>query len=191
MIAALIYQSLLAACGLGLALAVFYGGHRLLIRKNFRKPRRAARLLCACCSETSRMLSLLERRFAPTAIMAFFQERIHRQAQRAAASTLRVWFLPQFARIVADQGAVLVFLGIVVAVQLREGDVRQLLSLLVFYFVLSRRMLPLISQISFIAGQIEGSYEIVKVVDSELRKCRTFRTYHRLCTCRITARSCR
>jgi ABC-type multidrug transport system fused ATPase/permease subunit len=76
---------------------------------------------------------------------------------------------------VADQGAVLLFLGIVIVVQLRQGDVRQLLSLLVFYFVLSRRLLPLISQISFIVGQIEGSYENVKVVDSELRKCWTFR----------------
>jgi ABC-type multidrug transport system fused ATPase/permease subunit len=106
---------------------------------------------------------------------AFFQERIHRQAKRVAASNLRLWFLPQFARIVADQGAVLVFLGIVIVVQLRQGDVRQLLSLLAFYFVLSRRLLPLISQISFIAGQIDGSYENVKAVNSELRKCWMFR----------------
>jgi ABC-type bacteriocin/lantibiotic exporter with double-glycine peptidase domain len=46
-----------------------------------------------------------------------------------------------------------------------------LLSLLVFYFVLSRRLLPLISQISFIAGQMESSYENVQIVDSELNKC--------------------
>jgi ABC-type multidrug transport system fused ATPase/permease subunit len=106
---------------------------------------------------------------------AFFQQRIHRQAERVATSNVRIWFLPQFARIVADQGAVLVFLGIVIVVQLQQGDVRQLLSLLAFYFVLSRRLLPLISQISFIAGQIEGSYENVKVVDAELSKCRKFR----------------
>jgi ABC-type bacteriocin/lantibiotic exporter with double-glycine peptidase domain len=67
---------------------------------------------------------------------------------------------------------VLLFLGIVVAVQLRHGDVRQLLSLLVFYFVLSRRLLPLISQISLTAGQVESSYENVRIVDSELTKCR-------------------
>ena len=67
------------------------------------------------------------------------------------------------------------FLSIVVALQSRQGDVRQLLSLPVFCFVLSRRMLPLISQISFIAGEMEGSYEYIRVVDSELTKCRKYR----------------
>ncbi len=175
MVAALIYQSPLAACGLGLALGVFYGGHRFLVRKKLQEA--------ASSRETS--LRALQRNLADALSSGkeirtygnhgFFQERILRQAQRAAACTLRVWFLPQLTRIVADQGAVLVFLSIVVAVQLREGDVRQLLSLLVFYFVLSRRMLPLISQISFMAGEMEGSYESIKVVDSELTKCRTFR----------------
>ena len=176
MTAALVYQSLLAACSLGIALAVFYGGHRFLIR---RKLHRAA-----SSRETS--LRMLRRHLADLFSSgkeirtygneAFFQERIRRQAERVAASNLRVWFLPQLVRIVADQGAVLVFLSIVIAVQLRQGDVRQLLSLLVFYFVLSRRLIPLISQISFIAGQLEGSYENVKVVDSELNKCRKYRT---------------
>jgi ATP-binding cassette subfamily B protein len=40
---------------------------------------------------------------------------------------------------------------------------------LVFYFALSRRLLPLISQIFFIVGQMEGSYDNVVRVDSELR----------------------
>jgi ABC-type multidrug transport system fused ATPase/permease subunit len=175
MIAALVYQSFVVACSLGFALAVFYGGHRLLIRSRLQDA----------ASNREISLRMLQRNLADMfssgkeirtyGNQAFFQERIRREAERVAASNLRIWFLPQFARIVADQGAVLVFLGIVIVVQLRQGDVRQLLSLLVFYFVLSRRMLPLISQISFIAGQIEGSYENVKVVDSELGKCRKFR----------------
>lgn len=175
MIAALVYQSFVAACSLGVVLAVFYGGHRLLIRSRLQDA----------ASNREMSLRTLQRNLADMfssgkeirtyGNQAFFQERIHRQAERVATSNLRIWFLPQFARIVADQGAVLLFLGIVIVVQLRQGDVRQLLSLLVFYFVLSRRLLPLISQISFIAGQIEGSYENVKVVDSELRKCWTFR----------------
>src|ERR1700739_144265 len=175
MIAALVYQSIVAARSLGVALAVFYGGHRFLIRSRLHDA--------ASNRETS--LRMLQRNLADMfssgkeirtyGNQAFFQERIHRQAERVAANNVRIWFLPQFARIVADQGAVLLFLGIVIVVQFRQGDVSQLLSLLVFYFVLSRRMLPLISQISFIAGQIEGSYENVKVVDSELRKCWKFR----------------
>lgn len=72
---------------------------------------------------------------------------------------LRVWFLPQLTRIVADQGVVLVFLLFVVAVQFREGDVRRLLSLLVFYFIISRRLLPLINQTSFLAREMEGTYK--------------------------------
>jgi ATP-binding cassette subfamily B protein len=50
------------------------------------------------------------------------------------------------------------------------------LSLLVFYFVLSRRLLPLISQISFTAGQVESTCQNVRIVDSELTKCRLQRT---------------
>jgi ABC-type multidrug transport system fused ATPase/permease subunit len=176
MTAALVYQSLIAACSLGLVLALFYGGHRLLIRKRLQKA--------ASIRETA--LRTLQRNLADLfssgkeirtyGNQAFFQERIRRQAERAAVSKLRTLFLPHFARIAADQGAVLVFLAFVITVEMRQGDVRQVLSLLVFYFVLSRRLLPLISQISFVAGQMEGSYENVKVVDSELDRCRRYRT---------------
>lgn len=174
MTAALVYQSLLAACALGFAVA-FYGGHRLLLRKK----------LQTAASSREISLRMLQRNLADTLScgkeirtygnQAFFQERIRRQAERVAANNLHVVFLPQFARIVADQGAVLLFLFIVIAVELRQGDLSRLLSILVFYFVLSRRLLPLISQISFLAGQMEGSYENVKIVASELNECRMHR----------------
>jgi ABC-type bacteriocin/lantibiotic exporter with double-glycine peptidase domain len=108
---------------------------------------------------------------------AFFHNRIREQAERVAASNLRIRFFPQIAGSVADQGAVLLFLCIIVAVQIRQGDARQILSLLAFYFVLSRRLIPLISQISATAGQLESSYENVRLVDAELRECRK----HRVC----------
>ena len=66
----------------------------------------------------------------------------------------------------------LLFLGLIVAVQLHRGDTHQLLSLLAFYFVLSRRLLPLVSQLSLIAGQMESSFENVCIVDAELKRCR-------------------
>jgi ABC-type multidrug transport system fused ATPase/permease subunit len=176
MTAALVYQSLAAACILGSAVAAFYAVHRFLIRKKIQ----------AAASSRESSLRMLHRNLADMfssgkeirtyGSQPFFQERIRRQAQRLAASTVSVWFLPQFAQILADQGAVLMFLGFVVAVQLRQGDARQLLSLLVFYFVISRRLIPLVSQISFIAGQIEGSFENVKILDAELMKCRRYRT---------------
>jgi len=177
MTAALFYRNLAAACGLSLTLAVFYFGHRLLIREKLQ--------VAASSRETS--LRMLHRNLADMFSSgkeirtygnhAFFQERIRRQAENVAVSNLRLWFLPQFALTVADQGAVLVFLAIVIAVQLRQGDARHLLPLLVFYFVLSRRLIPLISQISFIAGQMQGGFENVKVIDAELKKCRRYRTF--------------
>lgn len=175
MTAALVYQSPLAACAFGLALAAFYGMHRFLLREGLQ--------VAASSRETS--LRMLQRNLADMFSSgkeirtygnhAFFHDRIRRQAERVAVSNLRIAFFPQVARTVSDQGAVLLFLCIIIAVELRQGDARQLLSLLAFYFVLSRRMLPLISQVSLIAGQIESSYENVKIVDSELSGCRRHR----------------
>ena len=175
MTAALVYQSLAAACALGFAVAAFYAGHRFLIRKKLQ--------VAASSREIS--LRLLQRHLADMfssgkeirtyGNQAFFQDRIRRQAERVAVNNLHVVFLPQFARIVADQGAVLLFLIIVIAVELQQGDLARLLSLLVFYFVLSRRLLPLISQISLLAGQMDGSYENVNIVALELNQCRKHR----------------
>ncbi len=88
---------------------------------------------------------------------------------------LRVALLPQIARILTDQGVVLLFLSMVIAVELQHGNTRHLLSLLVFYFVLSRRLLPMISHLSFMASHMESSYENVKTVDSELAECFLYR----------------
>jgi len=173
---ALIYQSPAAACGLCIAVSLFYGVHRLLIRKKLQRY----------ASEREQSLRILQRSLADMfssgkeirsyGIEAFFHDRISRQAQSATVSHLHVALLPQIARILADQGVVLLFLCIVIAVQLRHGETRQLLSLLVFYFVLSRRLLPLISQISFMAGQMESSYESVQIVAGELNDCLLYRT---------------
>ena len=175
MTVALAYQSFAAVCFLGFAIAVFYIGHRFLIRRK----------LQAAASSRERSLRLLQRSLADMfssgkeirtyGNRAFFQDRIRRQAECTAVNALRVMSLPQFARVVADQGAVLLFLFIVIAVELRQGDLPRLLSLLVFYFVLSRRLLPIISQIALLAGQMDGSYESVKTVDSELNECRLHR----------------
>ncbi|MGB6305447.1 MAG: ABC transporter ATP-binding protein [Acidobacteriaceae bacterium] len=171
MTVALVYKSPAAACGLATAVALFYAIHRFLIRER----------LQLAASEREQSLRLLQKSLADMFTsgkeirtygnQGFFHDRINEQAGYLAASNRRVAFLPQVARILSDQGVVLLFLCIVVAVQLRHGDVRQLLSLLVFYFVLSRRLLPLISQISFIAGQMESSYENVQIIDSELNEC--------------------
>lgn len=171
MTAALVYQSLLAACLLGGALALFYGVHRLLIRRH----------LQTAASNREHSLRALQRNLADMfsagkeirayGNQPFFHSRIGLHAKRLAASSWRLVLLPQVARIIADQGAVLLFLFILIAVELRQGDARRLLSLLVFYFVISRRLLPLISQISFNAGQMESFYENVRILDKEVKEC--------------------
>jgi ABC-type multidrug transport system fused ATPase/permease subunit len=176
MTVALIYKSPPAACGLGVAAGMFYAVHRFLIR---RKLQRSA-------AEREESLRILQRSLADMfssakemrsyGIERFFQQRISSQARTAAVSYRRVALFPQIARILTDQGVVLLFLCVVIAVQLRHGDVRQLLSLLLFYFVLSRRLLPLISQISFMAGQMESSYKNVQIVADELNECFLYRT---------------
>jgi ABC-type multidrug transport system fused ATPase/permease subunit len=176
MTAALAYQSSVAACGLGAAVVVFFGVHHFFIRKRLQ--------LAAAKREQS--LRILQRGLADVfssgkeirtyGSHAFFYERIWRQTGCLAESNVRVAILPQIARILSDQGVVLLFLCIIVVVQLQHGDMRQGLSLLVFYFVLCRRLLPLISQISFIAGQMESTYENVHVFASELNECLLYRT---------------
>jgi ABC-type bacteriocin/lantibiotic exporter with double-glycine peptidase domain len=172
MTAALVYQSPIAACGFAFALAAFYGMHRLFIRGTLQQAaeRREASLRMLQRNLADIFSSGKEIRTYRN--QGFFHDRIQKQAQRVASSNLRIRFLPQIASSVADQGAVLLFLCIIVAVQLRQGDARQLLSLLAFYFVLSRRLVPLISQISIIAGQMESSYENVRIVETELDECR-------------------
>lgn len=176
MAAALVYQSLIAASTLCCVAALFYGGHRVLVRKKLQEA----------ASRRETALRRLQRNLADVfssgkeirtyGNYSLFQDRIGRQARLVAVNHLRVLGLPHLTRIVADQGAVLVFLSIVIAVHLRHGEVHHIVSLLVFYFVISRRLLPLISQISFIAGQMDGFYASVKLVDSELNKCLLYRT---------------
>lgn len=175
MAAALVYQSPLAACGFAIALATFFAFHRFFTRNRIQKAAfdREASLRMLQRSLADMFASGKEVRAYRNA--AFFYNRIRKQAERMAASSIRAVFLPQVGGSLADQGAVLLFLCIIVAVQLRHGDARQVLSLLAFYFVLSRRLIPLISQMSLISGQLESSLESVKLVSDELDECAKYR----------------
>lgn len=171
MVAALIYQSRLAASLLGGALALFYGVHRFFIRRHLQTAASSREYsLRALQRNLTDMLSA-GKEIRAYGNQSFFLARIGPHAIRLAISSWRLFLLPQIARIIADQGAVLLFLFILIAVELRQGDARRLLSLLVFYFVISRRLLPLISQISFNAGHMESSFESVKTLDSEVKEC--------------------
>ena len=176
MTAAILYKSAIAACGLGVAVLVFYSIHRFLIRKQLRlaasSRERSSRELRRNLAD---MLSS-GKEIRAYGNQAFFYDRARKHAEDVTSGNLRVLFLPQIARILADQGVILLFLGVVIVVQMQHGNSRQLISLLVFYFALSRRLLPLISQISFMIGKVESSYEVVKVFDAELDECLRYRS---------------
>lgn len=171
---ALLYQSLVMAAAFGCGLILFYGIHRLLVRN----------AVGAAASHRESSLQQLHHTLADTLSIgqeiraygnqSFFLRRIQQQAKHLAVACQRSIFRPQVARIVSDQGIMLIFLGFILVVALRQGDARQLLSVLAFFFVLSRRLLPLVSQISLIAGQMENSYQSVRIVSSELEECQRY-----------------
>lgn len=175
MAAALIYQSPFAASLLGGALGLFYAVHRLLIRRHLQSAASSREHSLRAVQKGLTDMFLSGKEIRTYGNHSFFHDRIALHAKRLASSTLSLALLPQVARVIADQGAVLLFLGILIAVELQKGDAGRLLSLLVFYFVISRRLLPLISQLSFTAGNIESSFENVRILDSELKECRQYR----------------
>lgn len=177
MTAALVYESRIAACAFAVALGAFYVVHRLFIRGTLQQAAERREASLRTLQRDLADIFAAGKECRTYRNHEFFHGRIQKQAQHIAASNLRIKVCPQIAGSVADQGAVLLFLGIIVVVQLRHGDARQLLSLLAFYFVLSRRLIPLINQISNIAGQMESSYENVKIVSAQLDDCRR----HRVC----------
>lgn len=175
MTAALVYQSPMAACGLGAALLLFYGVHWFLLRKQVQLAASDRELSLRSLQRTLAGMFASGKEIRTYGNEGFFHRRVAEQAERLAQSNRRIALPPQIARILSDQGVLLLFLCVVVAVQLQHGDIRHLLSLLVFYFVLSRRLLPLISQMSYLAGQMEGTCENVRIVDLELSECRKYR----------------
>jgi ABC-type multidrug transport system fused ATPase/permease subunit len=99
---------------------------------------------------------------------AFFQSRIEKEADILGGTNVTQAFLPLLSRAFAEQGVVILFLSVVLAMALRHGDIQQLLSLMIFYFILSRRLLPLISMTAMLTGMMESSYENVRIISEEI-----------------------
>ena len=175
MTGALFYQSPAAAWSLILTSSVFYGIHRFFIRKRLREAGARKEHWLRLLQRTLAEMFSCGKEIRTYSNQDFFYKQVGERVSSVASENLRLMLLPQVARILSDQGVVLVFLAVVVAVELRHGDVRQMLSVLVFYFVLSRRLLPLISQISFMASQMEGSFESVQIINKELSECMSHR----------------
>jgi ABC-type bacteriocin/lantibiotic exporter with double-glycine peptidase domain len=177
MTGALVYESPLAALGVFLTASAFYGIHVLLLQQRLRdaavQRENASSLLQKVLAE----LFLCSKEIRTYSNQSFFYGRVRNHAHSVARETLRLMVFPQVGKIFSDQGVVLVFLGVVAVLELQRGDTHRTLSILVFYFVLSRRMLPLISQISYMASQIEAAFASLRTVERELSICSAHQTH--------------
>jgi ABC-type bacteriocin/lantibiotic exporter with double-glycine peptidase domain len=171
MTASLVYQSPITACGLVILLALFYAMHRLLFRKKLQLAASGRELSLRAIQKTIADMFSAGKEVRAYGNQQYFNDQIKAQAESICVTNIRLAILPQLGRLFADQGVVLLFLGITIAGILLHNDERQSLPLLVFYFVLSRRLLPLIGQISLMAGQMEGSRANVEIISRELDDC--------------------
>lgn len=174
MTAALVYQSPIAALAFAAVLTGFFALHRFFLRKRLQSSAASREQSLRTLQRNLMDIFSSGKEIRTYGNYLFFHDRIRKLAKRMADSNLRITFFPQVASSFADQGAVLLFLCIIAVVQLRQGDSRQLLSLLAFYFVLSRRLIPLITQISLMAGQMDSAFENVNVVSEQLGECRRY-----------------
>jgi ABC-type bacteriocin/lantibiotic exporter with double-glycine peptidase domain len=177
MIATLVYQSPAAACGLIILFILFYGVHRTLLRKKLQSAASRRELSLRAIQKTISDMFSAGKEIRAYGSHRYFNDQVRTQTESVSAMNIRLAILPQLGRLFADQGVVLLFLGITIAGILLQNNGRQSLPLLVFYFVLSRRLLPLIGQTSLMAGQMEGSWANVEILSHELDDCIAHRSH--------------
>ncbi len=177
MAASLLYQSLAIAAGLVLLVGVLYVLHRVVLQTRIRKA-------AAVREHSQRLLQrLLTEMFASVREIrvyrnqGFFSRRVQDRMESLGRSNTKLGLLPQLSRAFAEQGVVLLFLGIIVWVLMRGGSVQHILSLLLFYFVVSRRMLPLISQMALLHGQMQGASANLQMIAAEISDCEAHRSH--------------
>ena len=176
MFCALIYQSVPATGWLALCVAIFYLIHRFSIREILRRASITKEEALRVMHRSIADLFTSGREVRIYRNQSFFYRKVVQTTSAVSSENLRLMVLPQFAKTLSDQGVVLIFLSLIMVVQLHNGDIRRTLSLLVFYFVLSRRLLPLFSQVAFMVSQMEESREAVRTVHRELFECIRHRT---------------
>jgi ABC-type multidrug transport system fused ATPase/permease subunit len=176
MAGALVYQSFAAACGLAVMIAMFYTVHRLFLRRRIQESASARETALRSMRRNLSDMLASGKEIRTYGNEDFFYSKADSQMEEVSSNYRRIVLFPQVARILADQGVLALFLVVIIVVQLQHSETTtRLLSLLVFYFVISRRMLPLISQISFMLGKIESSSEVLQILDGELEECSRYR----------------
>ncbi|MDE1163045.1 MAG: ABC transporter ATP-binding protein [Acidobacteriaceae bacterium] len=176
MATALVYQSVTIAACLSVIILLLYLLHRYILRRRLKLAAASREQSLRVMQRVLTEVFTSSKEIRAYGNQSFFYKLLTRETAIQADSNTQLALLPQFSRVVAEQGVILVFLGIILSALIWGGDIHQMLSLLIFYFVVSRRMLPLISQLALLFGQMDGAYENLSIVHQELKDSRTART---------------
>jgi ABC-type multidrug transport system fused ATPase/permease subunit len=174
MVVAMIYRSPQTAGLISLIVLFGYGVNRYFIRARLRIASREKEIAERGLQHAFSNIFLFGKEMRTYSAQTFLQDRVHRHLRMLTEKSKELMLLPQVTKSLTDQGILMAFVVTVISVQLRGGNIHRLLSLLVYYLVLSRRLLPLIGQVSFIFSQMEGSYTCACIVAEELEDCHRY-----------------
>jgi ABC-type multidrug transport system fused ATPase/permease subunit len=102
----------------------------------------------------------------------YFRHRLTVQISELGRNNSTLGTLPQTSRSYIEYGAMVVFTLVTILAYLGKMNVQDLISMLVFYFILARRMLPMVSQLLMSMGQVDGAFDNISVVSRELANTR-------------------
>jgi ABC-type multidrug transport system fused ATPase/permease subunit len=97
----------------------------------------------------------------------YFRGRLEKQVGVLGKNNALLSSLPQVSRCYIEYGAMIVFTVATTVAYLRQVDAQHLISMLVFYFILGRRMLPTVSQLLMSMGQVDGAFDNIRILARE------------------------
>jgi len=98
----------------------------------------------------------------------YFRHRLTVQISELGRNNSTLSSLPQTSRSCIEYGAMVVFTLVTIVAYLGRMNTQDLISMLVFYFILARRMLPMVSQLLMSMGQVDGAFDNISIVSREL-----------------------
>ena len=102
----------------------------------------------------------------------YFRRRLVAQIGELGRNNSMLSSLPQVSRSYIEYGAMVVFTLVTIVAYLNKVAAQDLISMLVFYFIVARRMLPTVSQLLMSMGQVDGAFDNISVVARELADTR-------------------
>jgi ABC-type multidrug transport system fused ATPase/permease subunit len=102
----------------------------------------------------------------------YFRGMLEGQVKDLGKNNALLSSLPQVSRCYIEYGAMIVFTVATAAAYLRKIDAQQLISMLVFYFILGRRILPTVSQLLMSMGQVDGAFDNIRILVRERAQAR-------------------